>query len=124
MSKVKPSHFPGPRNPPSGTTRRSVLSIIPGALLAAWQGWALRSKASPVPAAGSAPDIQITPDGYSYVADEIPANEPVDPPTGERYIHSTTVYVYDEHGHIVQQCTTLPDGSTIYHHYEGAQADA
>lgn len=120
MSNANRSEFPARRKQRSGATRRSVLSMIPAAVIAAW---ALRSKASPVPAAGLA-EMGITPDGYSYVAAEIPANERVNPATGECYIHSTAVYVYDEHGRIVQQCTTLPDGLTVYRQYQGVQANA
>lgn len=124
MSNENRSISPAPRSRRSGITRRSVLSMIPAALLAGWRGLALRSKVDSIPTAGPATQMPITPDGYSYVAAEIPATDLVEPVTGDCCTLWTTVYVYDEQGRIVQQRTVLPDGSTTYHQYEAAQAEA
>jgi hypothetical protein len=101
----------------SGTSRRAMLSMIPVALLAAWQGLTLRPKPNSGVIADPAAQLQIRPDEYSYTATDTVATPLSEPATSDCYTMWTTIYTYDEHGCVVKEQTFAADGSTVHHHH-------
>jgi hypothetical protein len=95
--------------------------MIPAAMLAAWQGLAIRPKAALGAATAPDGDWEITAAGYSYTAARITAAEPAAPAASE-CIAWTTTYTFDEHDQVVEERTFGPDGSMIYRHRAGVQA--
>jgi hypothetical protein len=124
MSDANPPASPTSRDPRSGSTRRTVLSMIPAAMLATWQGFGFRSKASSGPAAGTPVQMQIGPEGYSYAAAEIAAGEMPEAAASDCYTTWTSEVIYDEHGCAIEQHTRAADGSVIEHLRAGGQPEA
>jgi hypothetical protein len=114
MSNANPSATPGSRGFPCAPSRRSVLSIFPGALFAQWLAFGSRSRAGS--SSPKAPPHR-------------PSNVPPHRPQAHCYVWDVkktqtysfenagvTTVRYDEQGRVVQSRTLL-HGLVEYHYY-------
>jgi hypothetical protein len=96
------------KSPSMKPTRRSVLSLIPAGLLAAWQGLGARSAARSSPPAPS-PQLEVSRDNdsYTYIAGSVAA-DPLPPHSDAGLV---TITVFDHEGRMVEHRTIVPNGS-------------